>query len=219
MSYNKIIVVTCTKKSSNDFYTSTSLGKSLTKNPFYDDIIIFSNNTEGLSKRYNEAISGCKNKNNYIFLFVHDDVTLNDIYIGDYLQKYSNTYDIMGVAGTRRFNVRSPVIWNQDREFFVGYVTQKDNDQYWCCPYGKSPDKAMIIDGLFMGVKGNVFDKIKFDENFTFHHYDIDFCLSAHTNNISRGVIPVNICHDSVGDWKNSEVWHKSEKIFLNKWK
>lgn len=215
--------VSCTRKNKQEFFTSTSLGKSISRrvkdiDQFFHNNCIFIENTEGLGKRYNQAINSISDYREHIFVFVHDDVTLNDIYMEDNINSYISEYDIMGVAGTKKFNIQSPIIWNQHRDFFVGYVTQRHENKYWSCNFGMSPSKAIIIDGLFMAVKGTVFDTIKFDEQFNFHHYDIDFCLTAFENKIKTGVIPVNIIHDSIGDWKNDPKWADSEKLFLKKW-
>ena len=218
-------IVSCTQLKKEEFFQKSSLGQSIAQRYadlelFLKNNIIFFENKEGLGKCYNEAINKFTNKKDYIFIFIHDDVTLNDVFYENILDKYKDRFDIMGIAGTKKFRIQSPVIWNQYREDFVGFVNQrlKNNDEYWSCSFGKSPNGAIIIDGLFMAIKGEVFERVKFDEQFTFHHYDIDFCLTAYQSKYKIGVVPICITHDSVGDWKNSKTWAENERKFLKKW-
>ena len=39
----------------------------------------------------------------------------------------------------------------------------------------------------------------KFNENFTFHHYDLASCIDANRLSLKVGVIPINVIHVSKG--------------------
>ena len=78
-----------------------------------------------------------------------------------------------------------------------------------------------MIDGLFIAVKGEVFENtpIRFDPQFDFHFYDLDLCLQAYQQKLIVGTYPIWVTHHSIGDWRQDEKWHNKEKDFLNKWK
>ena len=84
--------------------------------------------------------------------------------------------------------------------------------------FGPTPSRVAIIDGLFIAVKlKNVLDVgWKFNENFSFHHYDISSCLDANKLKLKVGVVPINVVHDSPGlsDYNNKS-YQESEKKFL----
>ena len=49
-------------------------------------------------------------------------------------------------------------------------------------PFGSYPNRAVIIDGVFMAIKRKVFQKIRFDESCPskWHFYDLDYSMQCH---------------------------------------
>jgi len=125
----KICVVTATReKTIEDFKRNTLLGKSLEIKTFFDiELVCFVNNTDGLSKCYNEAINQLKNTDK-ILVFVHDDVALLDYYWPLRTIEVLKNYDFAGVAGNVRHQINYPgwahslvengsLIWDFDERF------------------------------------------------------------------------------------------------------
>jgi GT2 family glycosyltransferase len=229
----KIVIVSCTRKNEKDFYESTPLGISLNKLnkfPFKDvnwEFMIFFENSKGLGERYNEAIeefiksSNSVNAEDLLFLFAHDDVSIEDLFLKEKLNKAVEKYDIVGLAGTKYWELKSPAVWNNSpREQWTGAVAHTHDNQTWMTHFGVFGG-ALIVDGLFIAVKGETFKntKIRFDPIFNFHFYDMDLCLQAYTLGLKVGTYPIWVTHSSIGDWRKDPKWHENEKIFIDKWK
>ena len=56
-----------------------------------------------------------------------------------------------------------------------------------------------------------------FDERFDFHFYDMDFCRQAEAKGLRMGTSPINVIHQSFGNYGNPS-WLNSYAIYLNKW-
>ena len=180
------------------------------------------NNSEGLSINYNKIISKyASNTDDFIFIFMHDDVVIEDLYFFEKLEEGLKKYDIVGLAGTRQWNLASPAVWNNcPREAMSGAVAHTANNEKWMTSFGNF-GKALLLDGLFLAVKASTLKKasLLFDDQFTFHLYDLDFCLQAYTKKLNLGTIPIWVTHHSVGDWRKDPTWVDMEKKFIAKWK
>ena len=60
---------------------------------------------------------------------------------------------------------------------------------------------------------------LRFDERFTFHHVDIDFCLEANKKKVKIGVYPIRVVHWGLGNSMNTPEWQISSNIFKQKYK
>ncbi len=76
------------------------------------------------------------------------------------------------------------------------------------------------MDGLFLAVNtGRVLEKsIKFDEEFEFHFYDLDFCRQCISNGLILGTWPIAVTHASGGAF-GSEPWREAAQRYIDKWK
>ncbi len=106
-----IKLVTATRGSDEEFYKSTPLGIS-TKRFKNSDIIccVFSDNREGLSKVYNHAIDSSNPED--ILVFVHDDVWIEDLFLGIRLREGLNKFRIIGLAGNARALPEDSPAWH-----------------------------------------------------------------------------------------------------------
>jgi hypothetical protein len=224
----KIKIVSCTQKKD---YKDTDLYKSIQKLQTaigiqYDDVNFYTENKEGLSKRYNQYLKENDN-NNSIIVFIHDDVILEDAMMVTKLCHYHDKYDIIGVAGGINMQIKQPALWHimcggfgPNLRGFAGHAID-NSDQCFVTNFGPTPARVNVIDGLFMSV--NV-DTIKsknwqFNENYSFHHYDIASCLDANTKRLKIGVVPIWVTHRSHGLREYDSVFIESQKTFLEEYK
>lgn len=78
------------------------------------------------------------------------------------------------------------------------------------------PARCAVIDGLFIGIDLRKIGDVRFDEQFTFHFYDLDFCLSAAAAGLSIGVTNIHLQHESVGGTATPSHL-AAQKLFLAK--
>ncbi|NBP02026.1 MAG: hypothetical protein EBU90_18230 [Proteobacteria bacterium] len=183
-------------------------------------------NQEGLSKRYNEILKGCKDKFEYI-VFVHDDVHLDDDKTMEKLIEAHKEYDIVGLAGGLNPVIQAPALWHLMCGGFqsgnlrgvVGHF--KNEKEYFFTHFGNSPSRVAILDGVFLSVKTESIKKSdwKFNENYTFHHYDIASSLDANKLKLKLGVYPIKIIHKSPGLLNpNCKLFTDSQEKFIREY-
>ncbi len=184
------------------------------------------NNKNSLASVYNQHINE-KYKDNTL-LFVHDDVYIDDLRLYQKLEEAFEIYDVVGLAGTTGpLTIKEPALWHimgGPRENYRGSVAHYANDkQCYSTSFGLTPDRVLLIDGLFMAVKTKtLLDKgIKFDESnpARFHFYDLDFCLQCNKAGLKIGVWPIWCIHKSPGLREYSPEFLKGQEWFINKWK
>jgi len=217
-----IKIVSCTRGKKED----TELYKSLKTHRVQYEARWFENNTETLPKCYNIAIREYKD---YVckpvLVFVHDDVSIDDAWFGEKILEYSKTFDIMGVAGSTKINMKTGIVaWHLsgDPTSMFGSVMHKKNGVYWMVDFSRGrsiPHRVATIDGLLMAFTHDAYGKIQFDERFEFDFYDMDICMSAYKNNLSVGVVPIQVCHQSIGDGINTDAYKITQDVFLEKWR
>ena len=224
MSKPKFRFVVATRVSQNKFHTHTALGKSLSifKN---DQIDLYSDNSEGLSKVYNRSIKKSKN-DPAILIFIHDDVWLLDFFWGGRLITSLTKFDIVGLAGTQRRSPRQ-FSWAYKSDSYTlnkgnlsglighGKGFPPDNLSY----FGPVEKEVRILDGVFIACHSEVLHRrnLNFDEKFDFHFYDMDFCRSAELKGLKMGTASISVIHESSGvlDTPN---WNKNRSIYFEKW-
>jgi GT2 family glycosyltransferase len=130
-------------------------------------------------------------------------------------------YDIVGCVGASRFPPWLPV-WTTDEKSCRGKLLQGQKKMgqisYTSVTYGDF-GPVVVIDGFLMAFKALVFDKIKFDERYGFHCYDVDFCMQAIEAGLRIGVIDMGkVYHESSGSY-GSKAWVEEVRKFISKWK
>ena len=209
--------VSATQKTEEEFWKESPLGKSL--NVLLDlcpfDVTVFFSNGRGLPEVYNEVLAS---ESEEVTVFVHDDVSIQDLYLFKKLKSALETNELVGLAGTTKFSLSWPSLWHMSpKNSHVGAVAHEKDGCTWMCSYGKSSSRCLLVDGLFMATVPKRLKGLRFDERFKFHHYDLDFCLQAYKAGLRTSVCPIWVVHSSMGEWDN-QAWHESNKKFVEKW-
>jgi protein O-GlcNAc transferase len=202
-----IAIVSCTQHTD---YKQTLLYKSLvnleksSNRMFLDKLQFVTQNKAGLSEVYNKFLS----KDYTQILFIHDDMWIDDAGFLTKLEEGHKQYDIIGLAGGLNPVIKAPALWhimcggfhgNNLRGFAGHYLP--DGITTSITNFGPSPARVAIIDGAFMSVNVNKTKEVNwmFNENYTFHHYDISSCIDANKKKLKIGVIPILSYHNSPG--------------------
>jgi hypothetical protein len=220
-----IKIISCTKEKN---ITDLPIFKSYEKLKKLNDTLkleIFTDNKNGISEMYNKAIEQLEPNIKYV-VFVHDDVYIEDLFFFEKLEKGFEKFDLIGVAGSGDVNLsRDKLAWHfSNNHFWSGYVehpikSKDENAKTQINYFGQMDRSVVVLDGLFIACKVEVFEKIKFDVTFKFHFYDMDFCLSAITNDLKAGVISLKTKHLSLGEGINSDEYEAGQTRIKNKWK
>lgn len=202
-----IAIVSCTQHSD---YKETLLYKSLVKlekstnGMFLDKLQFVTKNKTGLSEAYNKFLT----KNYSQILFIHDDMWIDDAGFLTKLEEGHKQYDIIGLAGGLNPVIKARALWhimcggfhgNNLRGFAGHYLP--DGITTSITNFGPSPARVAIIDGAFISVNVNKTKEVNwmFNENYTFHHYDISSCIDANKKKLKIGVVPILSYHNSPG--------------------
>ncbi len=181
------------------------------------------NNEEGLPAVYNRKLRQYAGSGAEFVVFCHDDVYLDDLKLHDKLSAAHRNlgYHIIGAAGAAKVKVAYPSLWHtmSDPGEHRGYVHHfSKTGQVVCTSFGPTPSQAVVIDGLFIAVHlpSIVASEWKFNENYTFHHYDLASCLDAAAKGLKVGVYPIHMIHESPGlDSFSNTNWRASNERFL----
>lgn len=230
-----MLVVIPTQKSESE-YLSSQHGKCLAaaqqdfehiqketyvpRNKF--EYMIFGKNSKGLSELYNSVLEGHKNED--IVVFMHDDVEIHDQFFTEKIKKAHQYFDIVGLAGATQqtYQKGRNHLWHisTDQKDLRGFVSHFFPQGYYNSSFfGRTPDGVAVIDGLFMSVKVSALKENYhlFDEDFTFHHYDLAMSRNAMSRELKMGVWPIFVIHHGLGEF-NTESWYDSNKKFDDKY-
>lgn len=215
-----IRIVSCTRQ--KDF-AGTPLGLTIQrfKHLPFIEFQLFVSNTTGLGRRYNEAIEVAKN-DPAILVFVHDDVEITDWYWYWRLAAALEKHQLIGLAGNAN-PLPNQTSWAvvdlkgtlSNRQSWAGCVAKRDGNWDVFAP----PDREVsLIDGLFMAADSRTFinNNIRFDEQFDFHHYDMDICRQFVQKGLSIYVASISVIHHSQG--LISPAWEESARRYIEKW-
>lgn len=223
----KIRLVVATRQAEADFFSKTATGRSLFFKPSFIDLKLFPNNKKGLPELYNQIIRESAN-DPATLVFAHDDLYILDFFWCSRLKEGLKNFDVIGLAGNKR---RVP---NQPSWAFI------DNKFTWDNPdnlsgvvghghgfppsnlsiFGTPRQKVLLLDGLLLAAESQtlITNSLFFDEQFSFHFYDLDFCRQAEEKNVSCGTWDLALIHESGGSF-GSDAWMKSYQKYIEKWK
>jgi len=217
----------CTRQSTvENTLAFKSLKGILEKIPSRFNIIFKANNTDGLSKAYNDVVSEHKSKYDYI-VFLHDDVFVDDVNVCDKLERAHSQFDIVGLAGGLVPQIKQPALWHLMCGGFgsgnlrgaVAHPASKD--QIMVTNFGPTPSRVAILDGLFISIDVRKVQNVgwKFNENYSFHHYDIASSIDANKKKLKLGVAPIWVMHSSPGLLDvNDKLFSDSQIKFLSEY-
>ena len=221
-----ITFVSATRATSQEFWGKSALGISLNRLRFdqrFNARITFENKLP-LPTVYNYAITAADPED--MLIFVHDDVWLDDYFLGDRVVEGLKAFDVIGIAGNRR-RVASQPSWifkNMELvadgfENLSGAIAHGPLQGAPISFYGVTPVACELLDGLFLAVSRSTLIKnsLFFDPQFSFHFYDLDFCRNAKKCGLQLGTWPICITHQSGGSF-GSPVWQSMARLYFHKW-
>ncbi len=224
---SKVAIISCTQKKQSEA-KSLMIYRSFEDCNFSNNVVldIIWENKESLSKVYNRCIEYYKNKNYDFLVFVHDDVYLDDRKLVEKLQKAVDecNYDIIGLAGGLNPKIKFPSLWHimTEKKDQRGQVQHPVNEkQIYYTAFGPTPSRVAIADGVFLAINLKKIIEVgwKFNENYSFHHYDIASCLDANKLKLKIGVYPIHIIHLSPGLRSlDDKSWKESNQKFLREY-
>lgn len=183
-----------------------------------------SNTKKGLPEYYNSCIDKYGELCDYILL-VHDDVEFLNMDLHYQICESMKKYDIVGIAGCVNPKITDMNLWHlmaqkNDLKGFAGHSCEETGNEFHVTSFGASPSRVAMIDGVVMilNSKKVLEKKVRFDENFKFHHYDLDFSNTCNLNKLKIGVYPILINHSSPGLREFSNDWKTSNEFFKQKW-
>lgn len=187
---------------------------------------VFPENKTGLSEIYNLAIDRFSGED-CILIFAHDDIHLTDFF---WMHSVFNGLHHFGVVGCAGNVSRVPFqpAWSfknlnfewddtQNLSGIVGHGKQFPPEEL--SVFGPPFRQVKLLDGLLLAAFGRTLknSNLRFDEQFNFHFYDMDFCRQAERLGVSMGTIPLSIVHESGGAF-GSEEWKRLYKKYIEKW-
>lgn len=223
-----IRLVCGTRVSRDQFSTQTALGQCLNIYSHLADVelMLFENNRQGLSTIYNAAI-GHAAQHPAILVFMHDDALLYDFFWPDRIREAVEEFDIVGLAGNTRRLPRQPAwIYASDNlqwdehQYLSGAVGHgKDGGWTDVETYGPSRQACKLLDGLMLIADSETLIRsgLRFDEQFKFHFYDMDFCRQAELKGLRMGTWPLSVVHQSRGVFGSPE-WLAMYELYLRKY-
>ncbi len=228
----KVRFVCATREASEDFFAKTPLGRSL---PLYRtfprrqliELRLFKNNTEGLATVYNTAIEESKS-DPAILIFIHDDLYLSDFYWANHLFDALRAFQIVGLAGNRRRMPRQASWMYLDDQFtrdsFDNLSGVLGHGEGFPClrelsVYGDPGQEVKLLDGVMLAVRSETLlaQDLRFDPQFAFHFYDLDFCRQAEARNIRMGTAAISAIHASAGQL-GGDSWRAAYQQYLAKY-
>lgn len=223
-----IRLVCGTRHNEVDFVANSALGRSL---KLYHhtppaQLLLFDNNSAGLSTIYNRAIDHAA-QNPAILVFVHDDISLCDFFWMERIYEAVQRFDVVGLAGNTRRVPRQPAWafvtpdfqWDA-REYLSGVV---GHGKGFPCNnvsrFGPAGVECKLLDGLMLIADSErlVQSGVRFDEQFDFHFYDMDFCRQAELKGLRMGTWPLSVVHESGGAF-GTPSWRAGYERYLRKY-
>jgi len=212
----KISFVACTAGAKEP----TPLYRSFQKLKIQDYQFI-EHNQRGLSECYNQWLDRYAGDDR-ILVLAHSDVLLADAFFDEKLSHAANAFNIIGLVGTSQFNIHLDAPdygWPKwPPAHLSGSVEHVDGNGIsdWF-RLGPTPKRCVAMDGLFLAADMRTIGAVRFDPQFTFHLYDLDFCLTAHLAKLSMGTTNIYVQHASPGDFA-SAAYQAARQRFRAKW-
>jgi tetratricopeptide (TPR) repeat protein len=224
---DRIRLVCATRVAEKEFMAETALGRSLL--PWRHDrrlqVELFERNRRPLGEVYNDAIERSRGERVHL-VFVHDDVHLTDFDWPEKMIAGLRQWHVLGLAGNRRRLQGQPAWcfldtnWTFDyRVHLSGVVGHGLDGRLIISRYGPPAQRCVLLDGLLLAANSALLQDngLRFDPQFAFHFYDLDFCRQAQARGLAMGTWPIQVLHDSAGAF-GSEAWRAGYARYLSKY-
>jgi hypothetical protein len=217
-----IRLVVATRDAPEAFSRTTLLGQSVGRLAFaaHIELALTHSNRIALSVVYNrEIIHKHRHK---ILVFLHDDVWIDDYYFVERIRESLRAFDVVGLAGNTRGG-REQCAWpfrervrDWDDGNLRGAVAHVGRGLSW---YGPTPCGVVLLDGMLIAARcSTLLDVgVRFDPQFAFHFYDMDYCRSAVKAGLRLGTWPIALTHASGGRFGSPE-WQAAAAAYFRKW-
>ncbi len=168
----------------------------------------------GLVKAFNQGATFAKYET---VVFMHNDVIIHDSSWPERIIGFFNEHPeagVVGLYGAKRIRKDGSYMGR-------GIVHAKLNE----ANLQKEYVEVAVIDGLFMALKKDVFEKIGgFDPDYVMHYYDKDISLRALTAGFKNYVINIPFTHKGgstrslIKIQKDNELRARMKEVFLKRW-
>ncbi|MFN5161689.1 MAG: tetratricopeptide repeat protein [Cyanobacteriota bacterium] len=219
-----IQLVAATRLEKAAFWQQTLLGQSL-RQPQHREITphICYKNHQALAITYNAAIEAASAGT--VLVFCHDDVDLGPKPFRPLLEAALRRFDLVGVAGNQRHQAGQVAWWMDpgsggwDLPFLSGALQHGSPDQALLKVYGPLPMPVQLLDGVLLAIRATDLQAtgLRFDPDFPFYFYDLDFCRSARRAGLSLGTWPLPLTH-AKGSLDFNKTWLRDPQKYLQKW-
>ena len=166
--------------------------------------IIGIHDARSLASGYNRGLDRAAGE---IVVFSHDDVDVITPDAGERIATHLRTFDIVGIAGTRRLIGGAWYLAGEPHDFMLVIQPHPETGRPVLLVEGGGPlvaDGIQALDGVFFAARASVardlrFDAMTFDH---FHLYDLDFSYRAHLAGCNLAVCrDLLLVHDSRGSF------------------
>jgi GT2 family glycosyltransferase len=205
------------------FWSQAALAHSLRRlgDPRIRSTVAF-NNTRGLPDVYNDVLESCTEE---VIVFMHDDVWIDDSFFVERIFSGLSQFNVIGLAGSRKRRegqmawsfVSDPAV--RDDEFLSGRISQGENPCGRIFYFGPVPAACELLDGVLLAARRQTLidSALRFDPQFPFHYYDMDFCRAAGAKGLRLGTWPISVTHQSRGGFLSDE-WRAASAKYFEKW-
>lgn len=147
-----------------------------------------------------------------ILCFIHEDIIIKTKQWGELLLNHFSNDDSLGMVGLAGSKYKHSIAcsWGAaDYPNNCHNIYHFDNNvekHDFCNPLNEPVSNVVVLDGVWLTVKKEIYDQIKFDEDFLkgFHCYDIDFSLRASLITKLIVVYNIDVTHLSKGNFDNN---------------
>jgi hypothetical protein len=181
-----------------------------------------SDGKRGICSVYNEGVAQARGD---LVVFVHEDAFFMEPGWGSVLRKKFDDPQtgLVGVAGTQ-YLFADDLRWHiAGQPFIRGRVVHEVESRSLFVMTVMSWDTAdaevVAADGLFLAVRKNLFERIRFDEKTFqgFHFYDLDICMQVRKTH--RCIVTWDILMKHYSTGRNDPVWHEAARAFQEKYR
>lgn len=214
-----IIIASCNKQNLASIEQSISRTVGI---PYETIVIRNPNQKYSLTEAYNLGAERAKFE---LLLFVHEDVIFHTKDWGkNLISHFENLPDagVLGIAGTSYKTFAPSGWWTPNYSYLYCNLRQafkfnQKESEFWRNQEEKAAE-VVCLDGVFLAIKKEVFNRIKFDENLKgFHGYDLDLSLAVSEKYKNYFIPDILLEHFSEGNF--GDKWLESAFFLFKKWK